>query len=196
MRERIRGRWSGLPAWARWTLAVYSIGFLEGTGAHCLDLVRGGIHAYASFAPLPLQVFFVCLVLLDPLVVVLVGLVRTEGVRLAGGVMALDVLGNWIVNWPRLQEDPAWLLRPVGLLPITLFGLFVLASSPSVHRVVARLHPGRTVGDSAKTALNSWGRAADRTAGGLRRADSGEHPGELPRPAPPSGELPREDRLP
>jgi hypothetical protein len=42
--------------------------------------------------------------------------------------MVLDVIANWIVNWPQLQENPAWLLRPVGLLPITLFGLFVIAT--------------------------------------------------------------------
>lgn len=131
-------RWGGQPLWVRWTLGVYVIGFLEGTGAHCLDLIRGGIHAYASFAPVPLQVFFVSVVVLDPLVVVLVGLVRPEGVRLASGVMALDVIANWIVNWPQLREDPSLLLRSVGLLPITLFGLFVIASSGPLHRAMTR----------------------------------------------------------
>ncbi|MEV0637678.1 hypothetical protein AB0I77_22525 [Streptomyces sp. NPDC050619] len=119
---------------------MYLIGFLEGAGAHCLDLIRGGIHAYASFAPVPLQVFFVSLVVLDPLVVVLVGLVRPKGVRLASGVMVMDFIANWIVNWPQLQEDPAWLLRPVGLLPITLFGLFVVASSAPLLRAMTRPH--------------------------------------------------------
>ncbi|MFJ5273896.1 hypothetical protein [Streptomyces sp. NPDC088358] len=119
---------------------VHLIGFLEGAGAHCLDLIRGGIHVYASFAPVPLRVFFVSLVGLDPLVVVLVGRVRPEGVRLASGVMVMDVIANWIVNWPQLQEDPAWLLRPVGLLPITLFGLFVVASSAPLLRVMTRPH--------------------------------------------------------
>ncbi|WP_234367554.1 MULTISPECIES: hypothetical protein [Streptomyces] len=119
---------------------MYVIGFLEGTGAHCLDLVRGGIHVYASFAPVPLQVFFVSLVVLDPLVAVLVGLARPEGVRLASGVMVLDVIANWIVNWPRLQEDPAWLLRPVGLLPVTLFGLFDIAPLAPLHRAMTRPH--------------------------------------------------------
>ncbi|WP_229840566.1 hypothetical protein [Streptomyces brasiliensis] len=107
---------------------MYLIGFLEGAGAHFLDLIGGGIHAYASFAPVPLQVFFVSLAVLDPMVVVLVGCVRSAGVRLAGGVMVLDVISNWIVNWAWLQRNPAWLLRPVGLLPITLFGLFVIAT--------------------------------------------------------------------
>ncbi|MFF0383476.1 hypothetical protein [Streptomyces sp. NPDC004286] len=117
-------------------IAVYLIGFLEGAGAHFLDLIGGGIHVYASFAPVPLQVFFVSLAVLDPLVVVLVGLVRPVGVRLACAVMGLDVIANWITNWPRLEENPASLLRPVGLLPITLFGLFVVASSVPLLRAV------------------------------------------------------------
>lgn len=127
-------------------LAVYVIGFLEGAGAHFLDLAGGGIHFYASFAPVPLQVFFVGLAVLDPLVVVLVALVRPAGIRLACGVMVLDVAANWIVNWTWLQEDPAWLLRPVGLLPITLFALFVAVSTVPLLRAVERrtYGPGRT----------------------------------------------------
>ncbi|WP_317620356.1 hypothetical protein [Streptomyces sp. CBMA156] len=115
---------------------MYLIGFLEGAGAHFLDLIGGGIHVYASFAPVPLQVFFVSLAVLDPTVVVLVGRLRSAGVRLASGVMMLDVIANWIVNWPQLQENPAWLLRPVGLLPITLFGLFVIATSVPLLRAL------------------------------------------------------------
>jgi hypothetical protein len=114
---------------------VYLIGFAEGTAAHVRDLVRGGIHAYASFQ-VPLQVFFVSLVVLDLLVVVLVAFARRAGVWLAAGVMALDIAANWIGNWPALQADPVRLLRPTGLLPITLFGLFVLLTSPFLLRVM------------------------------------------------------------
>jgi hypothetical protein len=129
-------RWRALPHWTRWILAVYVLGFLEGSIAHLADLARGGFHAYASFAPVPLQVFFVCLVVLDPLVVALVALVRPWGVRLACAVMTLDVTANWITNWPQLQTDPTSLLRPYGLLPITLFGLFVLGTAAPVLRAL------------------------------------------------------------
>lgn len=135
MRGGSREWWRGRPRWVRVVLAVYLIGFVEGTGAHLLDLSTRGIHAYASFAPV-LQAFCVSLVVLDPLVVVLVGCVRPTGIRLACAVVTLDVVANWIVNWPWLQENPAWLLRPVGLLPITLFGLFVMASSVPALRAV------------------------------------------------------------
>lgn len=113
---------------------MYVAGFLEGTGAHLLDLVRGGIHAYAGFGPAPLQAFSVALVALDPLAAVLVARARPLGVRLAAGVMTLDVLANWAVNWPRLQRNPGTLLQPVGLLPITLFGLFVVGCAPPLLR--------------------------------------------------------------
>lgn len=34
-------------------------------------------------------------------------------------------VATWYVNWTWGKEDPAGVLRPVGLLPITLFGAFV-----------------------------------------------------------------------
>jgi hypothetical protein len=130
---RWRDRWAGQSAWARCALVAYSIGFTEGTFAHVMDLVRGGLSAY-SFAPVVVQVFFIGLVVLDPLVVVLVVRMRPAGVGLAGVVMAVDVVANWFVNWSWLTQDPSRLVRPVGLLPITLFGLFVLVSMVPLRR--------------------------------------------------------------
>ncbi|MEE6264470.1 MULTISPECIES: hypothetical protein [Streptomyces] len=132
----VRARWRALPRWARWTGAVYVIGFAEGTAAHWLDLARGGIHVYAAFATVPLQVFFVGLAVLDPLTVAWVGLVRPAGIRWAAVVMTLDVAANWCVNWPLLVADPTWVWRPVGLLPITLFGLFVVGTAVPLLRAV------------------------------------------------------------
>ena len=136
MAARLRRAWADLPQWARWVLAVYLAGFAQGTGAHVRDLARGGIHAYSALPQVWIQVFFVSLVVLDPVVVVLVAFVRRAGVWLAAGVMILDVAANWIGNWPSLREDPARLLHPVGLLPITLFGAFVLATTLPLLRVV------------------------------------------------------------
>jgi hypothetical protein len=47
----------------------------------------------------------------------------------------LDVVANWIGNWPSLHGDPARLPRPLGLLPITLFGVFVLVTVLLLLRV-------------------------------------------------------------
>ncbi|WP_328557918.1 hypothetical protein [Streptomyces sp. NBC_00358] len=130
----LRERWGANPLWARWVLAVYLVGLTEGTGSHVADLVRGGIHAYAAFPQLPLQAFFVSLVLLDPLAAVLVGLVRREGIWLANAVMVTDGSANWWGNRHWLRDDPAQLLC---LLPITFFGLFVAAFAVPLHRTVA-----------------------------------------------------------
>ncbi|MEU0217974.1 hypothetical protein ABZ281_23970 [Streptomyces sp. NPDC006265] len=65
---------------------------------------------------------------------VLVGLVRREGIWLASAVMVTDVFGNWWGNRHWLQDDPAKLLP---LLPITFFGLFVVAFLLPLHRTVA-----------------------------------------------------------
>ncbi|WP_329431633.1 hypothetical protein OG564_01180 [Streptomyces sp. NBC_01280] len=90
--------------------------------------------------------FFLSLVVLDPLVVVLVGLVRLEGVWLAGAVMALDLCGNWWGNWHWLRDDPSQLLR---LLPLTLFGAFVVASTLPLHRVAGTTARSETALPSA-----------------------------------------------
>jgi hypothetical protein len=64
--------------------------------------------------------------------------VRREGVWLAIGVMVLDSAATRTGNWPGLRADPARLLGldQDSLLPLTLFGLFVLLSSRPVLRVM------------------------------------------------------------
>ena len=80
--RRLRRAWAALPRWARWVLAVYLIGFADGTAAHARDLARAGFDAYSGFPQVPLRVFFISLVLLDPLVVVLMALVLPAGIWL------------------------------------------------------------------------------------------------------------------
>ena len=55
------------------------IGFADGTAAHARDLARAGFDAYSGFPQVPLRVFFISLVLLDPLVVVLAALIIVFG---------------------------------------------------------------------------------------------------------------------
>ncbi|MGB6455544.1 MAG: hypothetical protein WBH47_13795 [Streptosporangiaceae bacterium] len=130
---RWRERWARLPMWARCVLGAYAAGFTDGTGAHVRDLARRGLNAY-GFAPAAVQVFFVSLVLLDPLVVVLIVRVCRAGVWLAGSVMAADMAANWFVS----RASLSLLLRPAaGLLAITVFGLFVLISVIPLQRCLS-----------------------------------------------------------
>jgi hypothetical protein len=134
---RLRTAWADLPRWARWVLAVYLVGFADGTADHVRWMTHGGIHAYApSYPQVAIQVFFVSLVVLDPLVIALVAFVRREGVWLAAAVMVLDVAANWTGNWARIRQD--WESNVPWL--ITLFGVFVLATAPPLLRVMKSSH--------------------------------------------------------
>jgi hypothetical protein len=99
-------------------------------------MTHGGIHAYASSYPqLPYQVFFVSLIVLDPLVVMLAATVRREAVWLACGVMVADMGANWAGNWRRIVDYPARLADNVPWL-ITVFGLFVFATALPLARAM------------------------------------------------------------
>lgn len=117
-------RWGDRPVWVRCVAAVYVIGFLEGTGAHAYFLATGGLQTY-SYAPMPVQLLFHALLLLDPLVALLIVRARPSGPLLAAAVMVLDLTGNWDGAWHAVLSDPMAFLRPVGLLPMTVFGVFV-----------------------------------------------------------------------
>ena len=125
-------RWERLPAWARWVLAVYVIGFAEGTVDHVRWMTRGGIHAYAGFGYVPVQVFLVLLIVLDPVAALLCAFARRAGIWLAVLIMALDVPANWAGNWNAM---PRFL---VSFLPGELFAVFVLATAiPLLHALSA-----------------------------------------------------------
>jgi uncharacterized membrane protein len=125
-----------LPAWARWVLVIYVLGFLDGTGAHVRQLLHSGTHAYAG-AQVAIQVLFVSLVLLDPLAALLTGLLRRAGVWLACLIMVADVIANWARNWARIVTTHGHLLATAPWL-ITAFGVFVLATSLPLLQVMRR----------------------------------------------------------
>ena len=135
-RASVPARWAALPGWARWVLALYMIGFADGTGDHVRWMLHGGIHAYAAAYPaVVIQVFFVGLIVADPLTVILAGLVRPAAVWLAAAIMTLDMLANWYGNWPRITGGRGQLLDTAPWL-ITAFGLFVLATAPALLRAI------------------------------------------------------------
>jgi hypothetical protein len=139
-----RGRWGMLPWWARCVLVAYAVGFTDGTVAHVRDLARGGFNAY-RLAPAAVQVFFVGLVLLDPLVVVLIARLCRAGVWLAVSVMAVDVAANWFVN----RDSRSLLHSSAGLLAIAVFGVFVLTSAIPLQRCLS------AAGSADRVAQNS-----------------------------------------
>jgi hypothetical protein len=148
VRATVRHRWARVPVWVRWVLAVYMIGFAEATGDHVVWMTHGGIHAYAQFGSILIQVFFVALIILDPLVVVLAGLVRREAVYLAVAVTVLDLTANWTASWPRVP----WLFIVDGVL-VFATALPLLRAMPGGSRVLWRAADSRhkPVGSQARS---------------------------------------------
>jgi hypothetical protein len=112
---------------------VYLISFLEGTCAHSLDPIHGGTHAHAPFPQASTQTSFISPALHDPLIIVLAAPARPQDVWPASEVPMLDISVNRIGNRRWMDDHPTGLLRTVGLLPITLFGQFVVASLVPSH---------------------------------------------------------------
>ncbi|MEU6461606.1 hypothetical protein [Streptomyces sp. NPDC046976] len=108
----------------------------RGERAHSGDTFAAPTPSQRRPGPLgpSLQVFFIALTVLAPLVAVLPRYARPVGVLLAAVVMTADALGNRYVNRSRPGADRARPPHPVGMLPLTLFTLFVLASAiPPAH---------------------------------------------------------------
>jgi len=72
---------------------IWSTGFLIGTITHSLDIFHGGWLPY-DFRPLPFNIYWTSLVVLDPLAVLLVWMRERWGVILGVGIMASNVLIN------------------------------------------------------------------------------------------------------
>ena len=122
--------WRALPRWARITLGVYVGAFLVGTVSHIVDFALQGADVYAT-APPALRLFFVALVVIDPVVVVLLLRLRRSGLLLAVAVIVADVAANLAMT----TIDPAW------PFPVTqsLFGLFALVAAPPAWRAMAAI---------------------------------------------------------
>ena len=72
---------------------IWTIGFLIGTTSHALDIFFNGWLPY-EFRPLPWNIYWTSLVVLDPLAAVLIWIRERWGVVLGMGIMASNVLAN------------------------------------------------------------------------------------------------------
>jgi hypothetical protein len=134
----------------RWTVALYVVAFGQAFGWHLSDVIQGGLHAY-SWAPEPIGIFFLALLLLDPLTVGLAARLRPAAVIFASSIMVLDTAANWYVDWHSMMADPWLFARPFGLTPITLFAFFVLATGVPLRRELTN-GDAQQVGPEARVA--------------------------------------------
>lgn len=128
--------WGKLPRRAKWIAAAYVAGFAEGTCVHAYYLLAGGIHAFRG-APVAVQVVFHAVLVLDALAVALVVRVNPAGPPLAAATMLADLAANWRVQAADVVRHPLHYLVPIGLLPITVFGVFVLVTARPLRRTFA-----------------------------------------------------------
>jgi hypothetical protein len=107
---------------ARIFRVIWIVGYLIGTSTHIADLAFGGADTYAGF-PGPLRLFWISLVLLDPLIVVLLILRQRAGVVLGVVVIVVDVAVNSTV-YATLGG-----ISVFGIVNQALFGVVVLVSA-------------------------------------------------------------------
>lgn len=78
----------------RAVVAVYVAAYAAATAFHAADIIRWGLLPY-RFAPLPLNIFWTSLVVIDPLVIALLLLGwRRSGIGLALATISADVAVN------------------------------------------------------------------------------------------------------
>ncbi|MGW2787360.1 hypothetical protein ACWC3X_40185 [Streptomyces populi] len=130
--------WGERPRWARWASVVFVVGFVEGFSSHVRDVLVHGLHVYDGW-PEPSRLLFFALFVLDPLVAVLLVFARPFGPLLGAAGMTADLTANYQGNWDGLLHDPLAYMGIVGLLPMTLFGLFVLATALPLHRAFRKI---------------------------------------------------------
>ncbi|MBX7481862.1 hypothetical protein [Qipengyuania qiaonensis] len=72
---------------------LWSAGFIIGTATHTLDLINYGWLPY-EFRPLPFNIYWTSLTLLDPLAALLIWVRESWGIALGIAIMASNVLVN------------------------------------------------------------------------------------------------------
>ena len=124
-----------MPGWAQFCLFVYAACFVEGLGSHIRDLVLYGFHAY-DWAVWPWRVMWYSFLLIEPVAVWLALRARWAAAPLGIAIMAGDLPPNWYYNWSAIKADPGLFWAPVGLLPMSSFGLFVVITGVPLWRLL------------------------------------------------------------
>lgn len=127
--------WKALPRRERWIATGFVAGFGEGFCSHLYFLGVGGIHAFSP-DPVVIQVLFQAMLVLDALAVVLVVRASPVGPPLAVAAIVADAAANWWVLAPDVVRRPLHYLIPFGLLPITVFCVFVLVTARPLSRAI------------------------------------------------------------
>jgi len=115
---------------------IYTIGFLYGTKNHIQDIIRDGLGGYL-YVPLPVNIYWTSLTVLDPLVVILLIYFPFWGMSLAIFIMASDITVNSAVTLYYFLQTGMFANGRLGLQ--IAFGLFVFLTVPFAWKRIARV---------------------------------------------------------
>jgi hypothetical protein len=119
--------------------AIYIFGFSYGTTNHITDIYRDGLLGY-TYVPLPINIYWTLLTILDPLAIVLLLFFPFGGMILSVWIMATDLAVNISVTlYYYLQRDS---FSDGRLFLQIAFGLFVFVTVPFAWKRIKKwTHP-------------------------------------------------------
>jgi hypothetical protein len=130
-------KWRHYPRAVKVLFALYALCFLWGTHNHVVDLRRGGFLPY-TYAPLPFNIYWTSLTLLDPLAALLLFVLPYHGMVLAVAIMVSDIAVNLYAAYVLF---PGTMMPDRALLSQMAFALFLFVTVPFAWK---RLRKSRT----------------------------------------------------
>lgn len=121
------------PRDVRVLTCLFFLVFAYGAVVHAVQIVGGGSDPYPG-APTAIAVFFVALVVLDPLAALLIALRRRLGIAIGIGVLTLDAVANGVVNYPPHVTEPGVTAGRVGQMLVCLLAVGLAAAAPRLWR--------------------------------------------------------------
>jgi hypothetical protein len=121
-----RVMWRQYPRAVKILFPVYALCFLFATWNHAVDLRNGGFLPY-TYAPLPFNIYWTSLTLLDPLAALLLFLLPYHGMVLAVLIMVSDIAVNLYATYVLF---PGAMMPDAPLLSQIAFGVFLFVTVP------------------------------------------------------------------
>jgi hypothetical protein len=124
--------------------AIYIFGFSYGTTNHLIDIQRDGLLGY-NYVPLPINIYWTLLTILDPLAIILLLFFPFLGMALSVLIMATDLAVNISVTLYYYMQTSNF--SDGGLFLQIAFGLFLFVTVPFTWKRIKSsslmTHPSR-----------------------------------------------------
>ncbi len=111
--------------------AIYILGFTYGTRNHIVDICNDGLLGY-TYVPLPINIYWTSLTVLDPLAIILLLFSPHSGMVLSMFIMATDIAINMSVGLYYYFQTGIFTLDRLHLQ--ICFGIFIFVTVPIAWR--------------------------------------------------------------